>query len=201
MRFGRPVVRTLTPPYYGKSIDGHAVCPWCNTLAWSEKHKRRQWHPECKWKYQVAQGGWIMRSAVFERDQGVCAGCGFDCKTVTRVVNKGLCWFHSQPKDRRRRGEHFQGSMIEFDIAVWHADHIVPLWLVDRSIEWVKLQLYWLLDNLQTLCHKCHKAKTAKEAADRAKMKRIQAKGAPVKKKREKKAKWSPRPARRIDQE
>lgn len=60
----------------------------------------------------------------------------------------------------------------------WQIDHIIPLWLVDRTLPFKKLIEYWRIGNLQALCDTCHKAKTAKEAADRAKMKRIQLKQA-----------------------
>lgn len=58
---------------------------------------------------------------------------------------------------------------------VWHAEHIFPLWLVDRAA-WPACLHYWTIGNLQTLCTKpeCHPKKTATEAAARAKIKRLQ---------------------------
>lgn len=50
----------------------------------------------------------------------------------------------------------------------WHADHIVPLWLCDRT----NLD-YFRVGNLQTLCEVDHKVKTRKEARARAKVNRI----------------------------
>ena len=62
----------------------------------------------------------------------------------------------------------------------WEADHIYPLWLVDRSQPgaW----RYWTLDNLQTLCKEHHDAKSKREARDRAHIRRLRAKnpGRPV---------------------
>lgn len=44
----------------------------------------------------------------------------------------------------------------------WYADHITPLWRVDR--EHPKAFWFWTIGNLQTLCRACHKKKTAEEA-------------------------------------
>lgn len=44
----------------------------------------------------------------------------------------------------------------------WHMDHIVPLVDCDGDIK------YWLMPNLQSLCHPCHKIKTSLEATERA---------------------------------
>ena len=67
-------------------------------------------------------------------------------------------------------------TRVMFDHEPWHADHVIPLWLVDRTLPWAKLIRYWLEDNLQVLCEKCHKVKTAEEAGQRAKIKRNQTK-------------------------
>jgi 5-methylcytosine-specific restriction endonuclease McrA len=67
--------------------------------------------------------------AVFERDNGVCAKCGWG----------------SNPQQINR----------------WCVDHVIPIWLVDRSHPdslW-----FWTIENLQTLCVSCHKKKTVQE--------------------------------------
>ena len=48
----------------------------------------------------------------------------------------------------------------------WEADHIYPLWLVDRSSP--ETWRYWALGNLQTLCAEHHTEKSRREARVRA---------------------------------
>lgn len=52
----------------------------------------------------------------------------------------------------------------------WDADHIVPLWAVDRDAP--DAFRFWTMANLQTLCRPCHKIKTAREARERASARR-----------------------------
>jgi len=103
------------------------------------------WHPECVTIYRIANFQGDAISHLRRRDHGVCANCG------------------STPADRiqNRNGRYDTG---------WCADHVVPLWSVDRNAE--NAFRYWTLENLQTLCESCHKAKTAREAAERAAIRR-----------------------------
>jgi 5-methylcytosine-specific restriction endonuclease McrA len=55
----------------------------------------------------------------------------------------------------------------------FHADHIHPLWLADKT-EYPDCLKYWAIGNLSAICIPCHKAKTSREAANRAKITRIQ---------------------------
>ena len=50
----------------------------------------------------------------------------------------------------------------------WEADHITPLWSVPADVTMEERDLYWGLQNLQTLCCDCHKAKCKAEAGQRA---------------------------------
>ena len=52
----------------------------------------------------------------------------------------------------------------------WEADHIYPLWLVDRSSP--EAWRCWALENLQTLCAEHHTEKSRSEARARAYIKR-----------------------------
>lgn len=85
-----------------------------------------------------------------------------------------------------------------FPLAELEAEHIFPLWLVDR--EKPDAWKFWTIDNLRWACKaQCHKQKSRGEAARRAKMKRLQAQAPVTKRKREKRERWAPRPPKQID--
>jgi 5-methylcytosine-specific restriction endonuclease McrA len=64
-------------------------------------------------------------------------------------------------------------TWVRDEDAGWHADHVLPLWKVDRTVP--EAFWFWTMANLQTLCLKCHAAKTKREAGERAALKRPQA--------------------------
>lgn len=66
---------------------------------------------------------------------------------------------------------------VQSCIPLFHRDHIVPLWKVDRTLPWPKLIRYWMIDNVSALCIPCHQEKTAKEAVERAAIRRAHAAG------------------------
>ena len=91
-----------------------------------------------------------------------------ECVTIYRIAN-----FSSDQRDFCRDRD--KGICAKCGVNAGHkfeADHIIPLWLVDRTKEgWLK---YFGGENLQTLCPDCHKAKSKIEAGQRAKIKRLQ---------------------------
>jgi 5-methylcytosine-specific restriction enzyme A len=44
--------------------------------------RRRLWHPDCVHAYLLARDPAYVRAAVWQRDQGVCAGCGRECDSA-----------------------------------------------------------------------------------------------------------------------
>lgn len=54
----------------------------------------------------------------------------------------------------------------------WIYEHIIPLWLVDRS-DYPRCLKYWSLEYGETRCVDCSKPKTKLESKARAKIKRI----------------------------
>ena len=137
---------------------GH--CRWCGTEILGKNGSillgRRLHDGDCRWNFRAAGYG-MMRWAVFHRDKGVCAVCGggddpdnhfLGTRNMVEVGSGAM----------RGRGN-------EWDTG-WEADHIYPLWLVDRSS--FKAWRYWTLENLQTLCSVHHKEKSRREARIRA---------------------------------
>lgn len=57
----------------------------------------------------------------------------------------------------------------------WQADHIYPLWLVDKN-DYPNCLKYWSINNAQTVCMSCANKKTTRETKDRAKINRIRRK-------------------------
>lgn len=154
-------------------------CRWCGEEILNDDgspNRRRAWHPACVDAYQIAAWPTATRSALLERDDGVCAACGADTRADQRAAEARYAeamrtygeavkawdaagpperskaswfdWYQTRPKRPPR--QRFASA--------WEADHIVPL--IDGGS--------FGLDNLQTLCVPCHRAKTAAEATARA---------------------------------
>lgn len=52
----------------------------------------------------------------------------------------------------------------------WHVDHRRPLWLAPKQMTIAERDVFWGMQNLQTLCVPCHKAKSLRETNTRRKM-------------------------------
>jgi hypothetical protein len=136
-------------------------------------NERRTWHQQCADVWTIANQSSRFRDAVFARDHGVCRECGLD----TQVPSN---W-----RAERSRGYSVNGIAWNLDgdgrypfmwvhwimIVNWHADHVVPLWSVDRDDP--DAFRFWTLENAQTLCDEHHAIKTAREAKQRAKEIRV----------------------------
>jgi 5-methylcytosine-specific restriction protein A len=150
---------TRLPPRKPNWKIQKGFCVWC---ADKVEGRRRSWCSQaCVDEYRVANFAGDAAEHVWKRDKGVCAGCGFD---TTSVISWRQCY-------RRFWGygeQHPEGPVtpVEWHRQMWHADHVIPLWSVDRTAP--DAFSYWTLANLQTLCAPCHKAKTKAEAAERA---------------------------------
>lgn len=118
-----------------------------------------------------------VRDAVWRRDEGVCAVCGFDAKLAARIM-----WYAvhhvGSTDDRRLEGYDHDSkrpslvwvvrslfrqlwglrSWCADPLDAWDADHITPVCEGGANT----------LANLRTLCIPCHKAATAALAARRA---------------------------------
>lgn len=85
----------------------------------------------------------------------------------------GSAIIRSQATLRRRLFDRDNGVCVVCDVFddKWAADHILPLWLVDRKAP--DAWKYWTIDNAQTLCESCHQSKTTQEHRARAKIDRL----------------------------
>lgn len=103
----------------------------------------------------------FVRTKVFARDQGVCAACGFDTKTIEPRIKEIE---RSDPESKRRWNYARTKVLGELGIPLhrqtyWDADHIVPV---------VKGGGACGIENYRTLCVPCHQAATARLAQERA---------------------------------
>lgn len=84
--------------------------------------------------------------------------CVIAYKLATRsATQRQLLW-------RRDKGRCAACGTTHPRNGAWAADHIHPLHLVDRTLDWHALVRFWSLENLQTLCQDpCHAHKTVAE--------------------------------------
>ncbi len=145
----------VDPSTLPKGTNGRNLCRWCNL----EVPKGRltfcsDWCVE-EWKLRSNPGH--LRERVFERDRGVCAGCGTDCLAAFRHLKR-------QRGVARLRAYAAWGLKPGSRQSLWDADHIVPVAEGGGECD---------LSNIRTLCLNCHRAATA---ALRARIRSAQAK-------------------------
>jgi 5-methylcytosine-specific restriction enzyme A len=122
--------------------NGRCLCRWCGTE--TTPPRRTFCSDACVSEYLIRSNGGDLRRAVFGRDRGVCALCGFDAEAFKRSL-KGLGYARKAARLREL-------GIPTHRISFWDADHIVPV--VEGGGEAG-------LDNLRTLCIPCHKSVTA----------------------------------------
>lgn len=148
-------------------------CDWCGERHDERTPVRKQLrlrHQRCEAELQMIQSAQIARDWVFDRDKGICAGCGEDWSLMSKFVPEwrnedgtpGLSRVGSLRDDGR-----YDYVMLKV-ISLWHVDHRVPLWKVAHMPDLERIE-YWKIGNLQTLCEVCHTFKTSAEAAEKAK--------------------------------
>jgi 5-methylcytosine-specific restriction endonuclease McrA len=116
-----------------------------------------------------------IRQEVFDRDDGICASCGADCKIAERIsirVQHAFYdwisyivpfedWFPREVGVKSQKDIYekefyrfarklLKDSLLSFGSSCWHADHITELAAGGKNE----------LGNFQTLCLVCHKKKT-----------------------------------------
>lgn len=130
------------PASLPRGPGGRPLCRWCGLeVPAGRRTFCSNWCVE-EWRLRSDPG--YLRERAFERDRGVCAGCGLDC---VREFNR----------IRRLRGGARLRAFAEFGLrpgvrrSLWDADHIVPVAEGGGECD---------LSNIRTLCLKCHRRAT-----------------------------------------
>jgi 5-methylcytosine-specific restriction enzyme A len=159
--------------------DHRAGCVWCGGALTG---RRRSWCSDaCVAEYRIANFAADAQRHVWDRDAGVCARCGSTPDSRRRWQTNRATWTQSRYVAQWHWPPGWDGmarlTWVHLHDPGWAADHIIPLWSVDRSAP--DAFRFWTMANLQTLCLPCHAAKTAREAADRAAIRRGAARAKP----------------------
>jgi len=125
-----------------KGPAGRTLCRRCGTEV---PAGRRSFCSEpCvhEWKLRTDPG--YLRDRVFERDRGVCSGCGVDTVALRT---------HFLKLDYKARYKFLREWKLKdgFRKSLWDADHIIPVAEGGGECD---------LSNMRTLCLKCHRAVT-----------------------------------------
>ena len=122
--------------------NGRGICRWCSL----EVPPRRYTFcsPYCvhEWKLRTQPG--YIREKVFERDRGICSGCGVDTIAAGRQLrySRGA---------RRLELLKLWGLRSRTRKSLWDADHIIPVAEGGGECD---------LANIRTLCLICHRNQT-----------------------------------------
>lgn len=156
-----------TPPRKPNPRTPKGFCVWCGAKC---EGRRRSWcSDKCVDEYRIANFAGAAQKAAWERDEGKCASCGSTPESRRQWRARRNQWKRYPPP------EYEAGTLVTWIENVdpgWNADHIIPLWSVDRAAP--DAFRFWRIENIATLCEPCHKAKTKAEAAQRAALKRPQ---------------------------
>ena len=172
--------------------DGRRGCRWCKRIVPTHRHS---WcgDPVCLFEWKRRTTWALTRRAVFDRDGGICALCGFNAvraetelrEALARRVGPGLAHAaltgtHVVQYEREGRlsvCRVFEPEPFPADlIAELAARHFQPtsayrprksLWEVDHIRPVSQGGAWFDMSNLRTLCPACHLAKTTRENAER----------------------------------
>jgi 5-methylcytosine-specific restriction protein A len=129
---------------------------------------------ECVEGWKIRSDSTFVRIKLFERDKGICALCGQDCRAIVEELERldyehrsrwaRSCWGQSRYRESVKENPALMEKLSELKIpphrylkrhryGIWDADHIVPV--VEGGGEARSL------DAFRTLCCRCHKAETA----------------------------------------
>lgn len=122
--------------------NGRGLCRWCSLEVPRGRYTFCSEYCVHEWKLRTQPA--YLREKVFERDRGVCAGCGVDTVAAARKlrfsrgVNRASLLQHWGLRSRTRK-------------SLWDADHITPVIEGGGICD---------LDNIRTLCLRCHRLAT-----------------------------------------
>ena len=129
-------------------LDG--TCRWCHAAV--HPPRRTFCNDSCVHEYLIRSNNQYMRKSIWERDRGVCAGCGVRTTTIGKAIltvadnaeQIHVRQTYSVPLKRKI-------WRSKFCSAVFDVDHIRPVATGGGQCG---------LQNLRTLCLACHKAVT-----------------------------------------
>jgi 5-methylcytosine-specific restriction protein A len=146
-----------------KGPNGRALCRWCNQEV--PKGKRSFCSDACVHEHKIRTNPGYVREQLWERDQGVCAACGFDLKQFKATWGNHFHEIRALPQHRWKAVEEIMSELLDRmgqqygrrDLPIWPGE---TLWNADHILEVVNGGGECGLENYQTLCIPCHKAKT-----------------------------------------
>lgn len=149
----------------------------CRLCAGPRPPKRRGYcSDDCQDAYLLATDGNYVRLRAFERDEGVCRGCGLDCdhlevrlfgySSMRKMSPKGSATERAMRTSFTMRTA-FAVELKKFGFVINPA-HVATLWAADHIVPVVDGGSFGLV-NVQTLCNPCHSEKTSGEARWRGK--------------------------------
>jgi 5-methylcytosine-specific restriction enzyme A len=123
--------------------NGRGLCRWCSLEVPKKRFTFCSEFCVHEWKMRTQPA--YLREKVFERDRGICAGCGLDTVAAARKLRfsraggRAILLSHWGLRTRSRK-------------SLWDADHIVPVIEGGGECD---------LSNIRTLCLHCHRAATS----------------------------------------
>lgn len=122
--------------------NGRGLCRWCSLEVPRGRYTFCSEFCVHEWKLRTQPA--YLREKVFERDHGICAGCGADTVAEARRLR------FSRGTKRESLLAHW-GLRRRSRKSLWDADHILPVIEGGGECD---------LDNIRTLCLRCHRAMT-----------------------------------------
>jgi hypothetical protein len=133
-------LRASDRPYRFNPVTKLPLCRWCGKDV--QPPKLTFCGPACVHEYLLRSDPRYLRRQVFERDKGVCSGCGFD----TVKFERELWGLSKEAREARKVALGFPAHRETF----WDADHVQPVSEGGGLCG---------LDNMATLCIPCHVAR------------------------------------------
>lgn len=127
-----------------KGPRGRNLCRWCRQE--TPKGRFTFCSDACVHEWRIRTDPAYLREQVFQRDRGICAGCGLDTESLRKDKRK----LDYAARHRFEKEWGITGGLGRRSL--WDADHILPVCEGGGECD---------LSNIRTLCLKCHRQATA----------------------------------------